>query len=82
MLGVTLQETRVYQEAKAEGKIEGQAQGKLEMLLNHNFGPLPDNLIEQIEILPIKQLESLCTASFDFQKLSDINNWLESLVTA
>jgi predicted transposase YdaD len=86
MLGVTLQETRVYQEAKAEGKvegkvegkIEGQAQGKLEMLLmllNHNFGPLPDNLIEQIEILPIaplapkaiEQIESLCTASFDFQ---------------
>jgi predicted transposase YdaD len=39
MLGVTLQETRVYQEAKAEGKVEG----KLEMLLmlfNHNFGSL------------------------------------------
>jgi predicted transposase YdaD len=89
MLGVTLQETRVYQEAKAEGKVEGKvegkAQGKLEMLLmllNHNFGALPDNLTEQIEMLPIEQLESLCTASFDFQKLSDITNWLESLVTA
>jgi predicted transposase YdaD len=97
MLGVTLQETRIYQEAKAEGKVEGKvegkAQGKLEMLLmllNHNFGALPDNLTEQIEMLPIaplapkaiEQLESLCTASFDFQKLSDITNWLESLVTA
>jgi predicted transposase/invertase (TIGR01784 family) len=89
MLGVTLQETRVYQEAKAEGKVEGKvegklegkAQGKLEMLLmlfNHNFGPLTDDLIEQIEVLPIEQLESLCTASFNFQNLSDLTVWFNN----
>ncbi len=85
MLGVTLQETRVYQEAKAEGKVEGKvegnAEGKLEMLLmllNHNFGSLPDNVTEQIEILPIEQLEALCTASFDFQNLSDLTVWLNA----
>jgi predicted transposase YdaD len=95
MSGVTLQETRVYQEAKAEGKVEGKVEGKLEgkaegkaqgklemllMLLNHNFGSLPDDLTKQIKILPIERLESLCTASFNFQKLSDITTWLESLL--
>jgi predicted transposase YdaD len=88
MLGVTLQETRVYQEAKAEGKVEGKvegnAEGKLEMLLmllNHNFGSLPDNLTEQIEMLPIEQLEALCTASFNFQNLSDLTAWFNDRAT-
>jgi predicted transposase YdaD len=77
ILGVTLQETRVYQEAKAEGK----AEGKLEMLLillSHNLGDLPASLTEQITMLPIKQLESLCTIAFDFQSLSDLTAWLSN----
>jgi predicted transposase YdaD len=77
MLGVTLQETRVYQEAKAEGKLEG----KLEMLLvllSRNLGALPASLIEQIEMLPIEQQESLCTVAFDFQSLSDLTAWLSN----
>jgi predicted transposase YdaD len=81
MLGVTLQETRVYQDALAEGEIIGEAKGKLEMLLmllNHNFGPLPDNLTQQIEMLRIEQLESLCTAAFDFQNLSDLTTWFNN----
>jgi predicted transposase YdaD len=81
MRGVTLQETRVYQEAKAEGKLEGKAEGKLEMLLmllNRNLGALPASLTEQIKMLPIKQLESLCTAAFDFQSLSELTAWLSN----
>jgi predicted transposase YdaD len=97
MLGVTLQETRVYQEAKAEGKLEGKAEGKLEgkaegklegkaegklemllMLLSRNLGLLPASLTEQIEVLSIEQLESLCTAAFDFQSLSDLTAWLSN----
>jgi predicted transposase/invertase (TIGR01784 family) len=81
MLGVTLQETRVYQDALAEGEIIGEAKGKLEMLLmllNHNLGSLPKNLTEQIEALPIEQLESLCTAAFDFQNLSDLTTWFNN----
>jgi predicted transposase YdaD len=81
MLGVTLQETRVYQEAKAEGKLEGKAEGKLEMLLillSRNLGALPASLIEQIKMLPIEQQESLCTVAFDFQSLSDLTAWLNT----
>jgi predicted transposase/invertase (TIGR01784 family) len=32
MLGLSLQETRVYQDAKAEGRVEGKAEGKAEIL--------------------------------------------------
>jgi predicted transposase YdaD len=81
MLGVTLQETRIYQEAKAEGKVEGKAEGKLEMLLillSHNLGDLPASLTEQITMLPIEQLESLCTVAFDFQNLADLTAWLSN----
>jgi predicted transposase YdaD len=85
MLGVTLQETRVYQEAKAEGKLEGKAEGKIEgksemllMLLNHNLGTLPASLTEQIEMLSIEQLEALCAVAFDFQSLADLTSWLSN----
>lgn len=81
MLGVTLQETRVYQEAKAEGKLEGKAEGKLEMLLillSRNLGALPASLTEQITMLPIEQQEALCTVAFDFQSPSDLTAWLSN----
>jgi predicted transposase/invertase (TIGR01784 family) len=93
MLGVTLQETRVYQEAKAEGKLEGKAEGKLEgkaegklegklemllILLSRNLGALPASLTEQIKMLPIERQESLCTVAFDFQSLSDLTAWLNT----
>ncbi len=81
MLGVILQETRVYQEAKAEGKLE-----ILLMLLNHNLGTLPASLTEQIETLSIaplapkaiEQLEALCAVAFDFQSLTDLTSWLSA----
>jgi predicted transposase YdaD len=62
----------ILQETKAEGKTEG----KLEMLLSRNFGALPASLTEQIKMLPIEQLESLCAVAFDFQSLSDLTVWL------
>jgi predicted transposase YdaD len=40
MLGIELQETRVYQEAKAEGKAEGEA-GLVLRLLNRRVGSVP-----------------------------------------
>jgi predicted transposase YdaD len=80
MLGVTLQETRVYQEAKAEGKAEGTAEGKLamlSMLLSQRFGSLPQSMINRLAELSIEQLEALGTQLFDFTELTDITAWLE-----
>jgi predicted transposase/invertase (TIGR01784 family) len=89
MLGVTLQETRVYQDALAEGKIIGEAQGaiigeakgKLEMvvmILNQRLGDLPASTIDRLSQLPIGQVESLGIASFDFQNLADLTTWLSN----
>jgi predicted transposase YdaD len=80
MLGVTLQETRVYQEAKAEGKAEGTAEGKLamlSMLLSQRFGSLPQSMINRLAELSIEQLEALGTQLFNFTQLTDVIAWLE-----
>jgi predicted transposase YdaD len=79
MLGVTLQEIRVYQDALAEGEIIGEARGKLEMvtmILTRCLGDLPESTIDRLSQLSIKQIESLGIASFDFQNLTDITTWL------
>jgi predicted transposase YdaD len=82
MLGVTLQETRVYQDALAEGEIIGEANGKLEMvvmILNRRLGALPDSTIDRLSQLSIKQVEALGIASFDFQNLADLTTWLSNI---
>jgi predicted transposase YdaD len=83
MLGVTLQETRVYQDALAEGEVigeaRGEAKGKLEMvvmILTRRLGNLPESTIDRLSQLSIKQIESLGIASFDFQNLTDLTAWL------
>ncbi len=85
MLGVTLQETRVYQDALAEGEIigevRGEAKGKLEMvvmILNRRLGELPESTIDRLSQLSIKQVEALGIASFDFQNLADLTAWLNN----
>jgi predicted transposase YdaD len=85
MLGVTLQETRVYQDALAEGKIigeaQGEAKGKLEMvvmILNQRLGALPESTIDRLSQLSTKQVEALGIASFDFQSFIDLTTWLRN----
>jgi predicted transposase YdaD len=76
MLGVTLQETRVYQEAKAEGTAEGKL-AMLSMLLSQRFGALPQSMIDRLAELSIEQLEALGTQLFNFTQLTDVTAWLE-----
>jgi len=89
MLGLRLQETRVYQEAKAEGQLEGQAQGRAEgrqdealrlvirQLTRLLKQDLPDSIQTQIQALPLPLLESLGEALLDFRQLSDLHDWLQ-----
>jgi predicted transposase/invertase (TIGR01784 family) len=80
MLGVTLQETRVYQDAFAEGEVSGEAKGKLEillMLLSQRFGALPQSMIDRLSELSIEQLEALGTQLFNFTQLTDVTDWLD-----
>jgi hypothetical protein len=44
--------------------------------LNRKVGQLPDVVLEQVESLPIEQLETLAEALLDFTTLADLESWL------
>lgn len=83
MLDIRLQETRVYQEAVAEGEAIGEARGRAEgegglvlRQLNRRVGSLSPKLSSQIQQLTIPQLEDLGDALLDFTSLADLEGWL------
>jgi predicted transposase YdaD len=96
MIGVSLEETRVYQEAKADGKAEGLAEGKAKgkaegqleegrslilRQLPRRVGELTPALRSQIQALSLPQLESLGEALLDFTSVEDLEQWLRSICT-
>jgi predicted transposase YdaD len=81
MIGVTLQQTRVYQDAKAEGVSEGrqsEAQTMIIRLLSRRFGTLSAEVNEVVAKLPLEKLEDLGEALLDFQEIGDLMSWLET----
>ena len=82
MLGIELQQTRVYQEAKAEGKVEGleigQQQEKALVLkqLTRKLGNLSSQTQSGVSALPIDRVESLGEALLDFNSIADLESWL------
>jgi predicted transposase YdaD len=85
MIGITLQETRVYQDAKAEGKAEGvsegrQAEGQSLILrqLSRRFGTLSAEVNTAVLALRLEKLEDLGEALLDFQEITDLISWLET----
>ncbi len=75
MLDITLQQTRVYQDAKAEGELVGEARMLLRMLARR-LGDLPSSVSDRIQQLTVSQLEDLGEALFDFVSLADVESWL------
>ncbi|NJM68086.1 MAG: Rpn family recombination-promoting nuclease/putative transposase [Acaryochloris sp. RU_4_1] len=86
MLGLRLEETRVYQEASAEGEERGVLKGRQEGLereqslilrqLTRRIGDVAD-LQSQIQALSLDQLEALGEALLDFTEPADLVNWLQ-----
>jgi predicted transposase/invertase (TIGR01784 family) len=86
MLGIELQQTRVYQEAKAEGKVEGKAEEReiglqreralILKLLNRKLGNISPQLQTRISALSIENVESLGEALLDFTSIADLESWL------
>ena len=72
-----IKQTRVYQEAKKEGREEGEAKLLLR-LLSKRFGKLTDAQIQTINKLSLAQLEELGEALLDFGNVNDLNEWLKS----
>lgn len=93
MLGITLQETRFYQEAKEEGREEGREEGLqtglqvgrqeecralVWRLLTRRFGDVPDEIRSTLETRSISNLEALAEAIFDFATIDDLETWLQA----
>ncbi|MEG4840115.1 MULTISPECIES: Rpn family recombination-promoting nuclease/putative transposase [unclassified Microcoleus] len=95
MLGITLEETRFYREAKEEGLEQGIEQGIVQgreqegralilrqlnrRLLNRRVGTLPESITTRIADLSIEQIETLAEELLDFQSIEDLEVWLENL---
>ncbi len=84
MLGLNLEETRVYRDAEAVGERKGLVKGREQearslilRLLKRRFGELPDEPQTQIQALSVEQLEALADALLDFSTLADLEEWLQ-----
>jgi predicted transposase/invertase (TIGR01784 family) len=82
MLGIELQQTRVYQDAIAEGEVRGLELGLQQervlvlKQLTRKLGILSPNLFAQVDSLPLEKLEALGVALLDFGQMSDLIDWL------
>ncbi len=77
MLGLSeLKQTRVYQEAREEGRQEEGASLVLRQLARR-VGQLSPETLEQIQQLPLVQLEDLGEALLDFASMQDLTDWLQ-----
>jgi predicted transposase/invertase (TIGR01784 family) len=74
MLGISLEETRFYQEAKEDGE-----RSLILRQLNRRFGTLPETAASLIAGLSLTQIESLGEALLDFQAIADLEAWLRNL---
>jgi predicted transposase/invertase (TIGR01784 family) len=72
-----IKQTRVYQEAKQEGK-KDEATNLLLRILSKRFGRLGDSYIQNINSLNIEELENLGEALLDFTDINDLERWLKS----
>jgi len=78
MLGINLQETRFYQEAKEDGREEG----RREMILSQlewKFGEPSLERAERVSGLSLAQLEELGKALFSFESIADLDAWFANL---
>jgi predicted transposase YdaD len=78
MLGIELEQTRVYQDAKAEGKAEEGRSLVLKLLTRKLGTPIDLDLQSRVNSLTIEQIESLGEALLDFQVIDELVNWLDT----
>jgi predicted transposase YdaD len=74
MLGIELQHTRVYQDAKADGRTE---EGQLLVLkqLTRKLGNISPEVRSKVNSLTIDKLESLGEDLLDFTSMADLEAW-------
>ena len=78
MLGITLEQTRVYRESMEKGQ-QSEAAKLIIRLMSKRIGQkLPEEMVERISGLPLSVLEDLSEALLDFTTLADLQAWLEN----
>ena len=81
MLGLQLEDTRVYREAKEEGRQEGRQEEAVNLVLRlllRRCGELSEELTVRISSQPVPVLEGLSEALLDFTSLADLETWLDA----
>jgi predicted transposase/invertase (TIGR01784 family) len=78
MLGIELQQTRVYQEARAEEREIGlqRERGLILRQLDRKLGNVSPQVQSRVSALEIDRLESLGEALLDFNSTTDLEVWL------
>ena len=76
MLGIELQQTRVYRDAKAEGAVDGERSLVLK-LLSRKLGTINPEIQAQVNSLTLDRVESLAEDLLDFTQVADLINWLD-----
>jgi flagellar biosynthesis/type III secretory pathway protein FliH len=70
------------QEGLQEGEQRGLQQGEQLLIirqLNRRIGTMDSSLIQQVQKLPVAQLEELGEALLDFTSVTDLQTWLQSV---
>jgi predicted transposase YdaD len=81
MLGIELQQSLVYQEAKAEGREEGSEETQRSLtwrMLNNKLGKLSTSIQTRFDSLSLEQIDRLCDALFSFNTIAELTTWLDS----
>ena len=73
MLDIQFEDTRVYKDTYAKGKLDLVLE-----LLELNCGQLRIELVREVTSLPIDQLEALAKALLKFKKVKDLEKWLQN----
>ncbi|MFN8488474.1 MAG: DUF4351 domain-containing protein [Caldilineaceae bacterium] len=81
---ITTIERMGIEKGRAEGRVEGRAEGQYEHALQsalrfsrYRFGPLTEELEQQIRTLSLEQLDALSEALFDLTDQAQLQQWLE-----
>jgi predicted transposase/invertase (TIGR01784 family) len=77
MLGIELEQTRVYREAEQQGEMKA-TQALIMRLLNRRVGNVSPAVEIGIKALPLLSLEDLGEALLDFSQMSDLIGWLDA----
>lgn len=76
-LNLRIQDTRVYQEAREEGRQDEAVSLVLRQLPRRLQQELSEEIRSQITALPLPLLEALSEALLDLEQLADLQAWLE-----